>query len=711
MNVQDTTGRWFAIAATIAGAVLSAQDQGAGARRVSSGAIAMLATAADTDHDGAVSAQEWQAFVAGLGADEDGKLDRDRVKAKLLLPALDADRNGSLERSELAPRQPAQRPRGRGGFGEVSAADRARPPLIAWQRSLDDAWALVQTTKKPLLICVNMDGETASESLAWKRYRDPDFAALTRGFVCVLASPDRHTARDHDDQGRRLVDPRFGRLVCSEHIDIEPALYDRFFDGRRVAPRHVGVAPDGTVLFDIYLVNDLGVIDDALKAHGKVDVAMPDPASMDEAALLASPAAGVRDALEARFAASSDADRARLAGLAIVAGREVRHPELVRLALRDPVAAVRAAGAAALASAGDARELDLAREAFRVAFGDARATKALLAWLERATKSAANDDLRKQATQEHALQAGLAARSTILDVAAWSTALSRGKPPEPPAAPGERDALDEQLGDISRAHGKGDDAALDVEAARLTLRYAEATRAAGDDPTFLFDDAIAAAKRAMDAGSEDPWAPAVAASASFQIGQGDAALAFAVRALPGLIAHASSRLAMDVLALFARLRTQTIYDAMRAGNAIDAAQVSDVRAAYQVLFRHAASGEEQLAAGLDWLDVVGGWGLEAELVRDALRRFPTSPAIHERLRGQILRDEGAAALERTCTGCSRFCCDPSATAARARKWRSASCPATPRRSTGFAASRSTSRDSATRRTSSPSWRRRRTDAR
>ena len=61
--------------------------------------------------------------------------------------------------------------------------DLARPPLIAWQRDLDDAIALQRATGKPLLICVNMDGEPASESLAGVHYRDPEFAALTAGFI------------------------------------------------------------------------------------------------------------------------------------------------------------------------------------------------------------------------------------------------------------------------------------------------------------------------------------------------------------------------------------------------------------------------------------------------------------------------------------------------------------------------------------------------
>ena len=38
-----------------------------------------------------------------------------------------------------------------------SAEDWQKPPLIRWQRTWDDAVRLSQQTKKPILVCVNMD--------------------------------------------------------------------------------------------------------------------------------------------------------------------------------------------------------------------------------------------------------------------------------------------------------------------------------------------------------------------------------------------------------------------------------------------------------------------------------------------------------------------------------------------------------------------------
>ena len=57
---------------------------------------------------------------------------------------------------------------------------------------------------------------------------------------------------DHDDRGRRLVEPKFGRVTNYEHMVIEKSLFERYFRGERYAPRHIGVDKNGKILFDIY---------------------------------------------------------------------------------------------------------------------------------------------------------------------------------------------------------------------------------------------------------------------------------------------------------------------------------------------------------------------------------------------------------------------------------------------------------------------------
>jgi len=146
----------------------------------------------------------------------------------------------------------------------ASAAD---PHQIDWQRSLDDALALAAAEHRPLLIAVNMDGESASDRIVRENYRDPAFVAASRRCVCVVASVFRHNPRDHDDQGRRIACPRLGCVTCGEHMAMEPLLFEKLLaDGERVAPRHAVVLPDGKKVFDLSLNFDLRDIDRALVA-------------------------------------------------------------------------------------------------------------------------------------------------------------------------------------------------------------------------------------------------------------------------------------------------------------------------------------------------------------------------------------------------------------------------------------------------------------
>ncbi len=138
-------------------------------------------------------------------------------------------------------------------------------PQIRWERTLEDAITTSRLQKKPLLVAVNMDGETASEQIVRDRYRDAKFVAWTDKFVCVVASIFRHTPRDFDDDGRRIVCPRLGEVTCGEHIALEPILYDAHLGVKRIAPRHAVVQLDGTKTFDLYELFDLRELDAQLE--------------------------------------------------------------------------------------------------------------------------------------------------------------------------------------------------------------------------------------------------------------------------------------------------------------------------------------------------------------------------------------------------------------------------------------------------------------
>ena len=147
---------------------------------------------------------------------------------------------------------------------------------IHWQRSLADALELSKANGRPLLVALNMDGESASERIVRERYRDPQFVAWTRHFVCVIGSVYRHNLLDHDAHGARLPCPRLGEVTCGEHIALEPELFQRFLGEPRIAPRHALIQPDGAKSFDLYLLFDLGELDRALEtAAGRTPAAAP----------------------------------------------------------------------------------------------------------------------------------------------------------------------------------------------------------------------------------------------------------------------------------------------------------------------------------------------------------------------------------------------------------------------------------------------------
>src|SRR4029079_13729128 len=112
------------------------------------------------------------------------------------------------------------------------------PHQIQWQRSLDDALAIATTEKRPILIAVNVDGESASDRIVDEVYRDPKFVAWTRKFACVAASISRHNPRDHDEHGRRILCPRLGNVTCGEHIALATIPHDTYLGGERISPRH-----------------------------------------------------------------------------------------------------------------------------------------------------------------------------------------------------------------------------------------------------------------------------------------------------------------------------------------------------------------------------------------------------------------------------------------------------------------------------------------
>ncbi|MEW6743838.1 MAG: hypothetical protein AB1486_13870 [Planctomycetota bacterium] len=598
-----------------------------------------------------------------LDANHDGSVDGTDLAKHFA--SLDRDADGTLELDELNPPPPAAAPQGAAaGGGEewrVPEEARTRPALMPWQRNLDDALALVEKTGKPLLICVNMDDEPASESLAWVRYRDPEFAALASGFIPLIVSPDRRQPRDHDDRGRRLPDERFGRVVNSEPIALEPIVFERYFDERRVAPRHLAIDAKGVKLFDIYLANDLSVIDEALRQHGRFDVRQEDPRGLDEIALLDSPDAAHRDRLEGLFVAGDENTRVRLACLCLSAVRRTQHPEILRLALRDGAESVRLQAVWTLAQHPEKAPLDLFVRAFVVAHGHEAESAALTAALGRLAQPADDARERGRARRLFLVFSTLERPSQWLDREKWQLVLKLAPrieevPPTSGASnEGEPDAEEVALNEIAGAlrnalAGAPDDIELHLQLAEAGMRFARFYRERDEGRISALDAAIASATKARDLDPDDGRASGYLVWARSLLDEmvPDDASAIADEAaiaLLGLWRDAGSLLTVEVLDTFARSRTQALYERLGAGTDWPAEWIPDIRAAYEVLLAHPGAREDHKVAAIEFLEAIQAFGFEAELLRRELERDRVSGRLHALLRIQKLRDEGADGLE------------------------------------------------------------------
>ena len=227
---------------------------------------------------------------------------------------------------------------------------------MLWQRSLEDAIEFARAENHPLLVAVNMDGESASDRIVHEEYRDPAFVAATRECVCLVAGAFRHNRRDYDDEGRRIPCPRLGEVTCGEHMALEPLLFERFLsDGERVALRHTLILPRGEKAWDLSPCFD----------HSDIDRALFDS--------VGTPAAGTAAAL------GSETSWTALAAL-----RDNRERSSLEAALggvQDE--ATLGAALATLPAAGDASSLDALRIC-RAAFHGARTEPAPKSWPPRA---------------------------------------------------------------------------------------------------------------------------------------------------------------------------------------------------------------------------------------------------------------------------------------------------------------------------------------
>jgi hypothetical protein len=525
-----------------------------------------------------------------------------------------------------------------------TAADWQQPVAIRWQRTWEDAVRLAQAEQRPILVCVNMDGEIASEHYAGVRYRDPELAKLWAPYVCVIASVYRHTPRDYDDAGQRIPCPRLGTVTCGEHMALEPLVYEKFLDGKRISPRHIMVELDGSEVYDVFYTWDTQSVFDTLRDGIKNRKIQPVPVVKGDRSLrqrLESPDSQDRDEIERAFATADAATRRNLLQEALAIGDQVP-VELLRLAAfgLDPELAKQAR--TGMLQAADPNAVDLIADTLQAPLA-ADERKALAQSLRRFAATSA------KAQSYAAAHSGLANGASALDTERWRTALASQSYA---AQVTSRDAATAATaGDQAVAAAPNDPAArLDVAEASLlqALEAAPAGRRGGSrqlqrQRTLLLEDAannLAAAKAAGATG----WRPqALAALLGKLRGDAEAAYREALAAAPLLPAEATGRLSVELLALFAEARQEAIVAAVRDKRDWAPEWMADVHSSYGVLAQHPLGSDTHVAHHVDFLAWFGAPETDAVLER-GLQRFAASPLLHERLRQRLLQRGGVEAL-------------------------------------------------------------------
>lgn len=546
-----------------------------------------------------------------------------------------------------------------------TAEDWKKPCLVTWQRTWEDAVLVAKETGRPILVCINMDGEIASEHYAGVRYRQPEVAALYEPYVTVIASVYRHNPADYDDEGQRIPCPRFGGVTCGEHIAIEPIIFEKFCDGRRIAPRHICVELDGNESYDVYFANDTASVFRAI--HDGIAGRPPLPPQVvrsDRPILERVPSSDVRDrvAVEQAYAEGDAAARRALLDAALKAGPD-RQVELLRLAVFGLDVDLARAARRTLAGVANPDATRLVADALRLPMPPEE-RDALLDALKRLGEKS---PLARYLAIVHR---GLSEGSTAVDPTAWPEMGAGGTYPSP--APGlHATELQETLESGAQAsEDRPDDPALRVELAEASLALSMRAPEIYTDPQtagllarYLQEDARRWAREAEGLGATGWRVNAVLALAAYYGDDLDDAYARAEKAMKELPAGDTSWTSMAVVTVFAESRWKAIKAAVRENREWPAEWLRDLHAAYSTLVRHPLGTDAQVVWHYDLLDWLGAFRGAERVLRMGYERFPMSVDLHQRMRDHYLKLRGPDGLEAAYEEMRREREDPAAIAA------------------------------------------------
>jgi len=530
-----------------------------------------------------------------------------------------------------------------------TAVDWKKPVLITFQRTWKDAVEVSRQSNKPILVCINMDGEIASEHYAGVRYRQPEIAKLYEPYVCVIASVYRHNPRDFDDQGRRILCPRFGSVTCGEHIWIEPIIFEKFCDGRRVAPRHIALDMKQKETYDIYYRNDTkSVFDDVRDQVPEVEGEAKNIVRGDRPVVerVASRHVKDREAVESAYRGGDKSQRQALLEAALKA-KEAEQLGLLRLAIfgLDPDLSASARNALTGVQTSDAA--DLIAEALQIQMPQDERDKLLAA-----LKNMGKESVRAQWLA--GVSTGLSAGSSAVKLEGWSKERAGAEYPAPKLAFGGYGHATHAEDKARAVEQKPQDAGARLDLAEASLAQAmKAPRTYADNPRMarlaaaqLYTDAKRYAAEAEKLGAPKWRVHTVLALSAYYSGNTKDAYAESEAAVKALPAGEPGWATMAVVTIFAESRWKGIQAAVRKGENWPPQWLSDLDSAYRLLLRHPLGTDSQVAWHYEFLDWLGARRRASNTLREGIERFRSSPKLHRLYRARILKFRGPAALER-----------------------------------------------------------------
>jgi hypothetical protein len=508
----------------------------------------------------------------------------------------------------------------------------APPPVqkhVSWQRTLKDALATQQETGLPLLIAVNMDGEVFNENFAKSTYKDQTFIASTENYICVIASPDRHTERDYDALGNRIECPRFKGCTCSEHINIEPELYRRYFNKKRNAPRHVGVSTDGEVMFDRYLDNRMSVAIQAIAKHeGKANQKhLKTTDNIGE--LFRRRDAMARSLLEQRYRNGNKQARIQLLKSAATAKNEPL--DLLRIGLRSPDEQLVGLAAVALSATESPDSLiDIEDALARIT--DQGVRKQLIEQLRRLGKEDPNAARMASHFERTKTELAQPWRNEWLD-----SPLCNG-----------RMGIEAELDRIEAAIRTAPDSNL----LRFQLATAQAAFAnilmqeGGSGIELWLADAERNAKKVTDESLQKEISALLTYTSWYQSDGARAKKEAGKATASGTTSKQPNRwLATHLMDVLLQLTAQTAFSRSQEDDTKSlSGEVARTQSILDILNERGAGEERGLLAGIALLEFAGLRGEAQAYLKQVVDRFPASVAVHEKWRNRMLVDLGAEAM-------------------------------------------------------------------